>query len=60
MEQLAGRAKDATGDSLRRLTQTVDALTEAVRELSWILLDRWQWVPVEDKKHQPTSMRSAT
>ena len=47
---------EVNAEALRQLTRAVDNLTDGVRELSWILLDRWKWKPVEEKEAQPVSI----
>ena len=54
-KQLANRV-EVNGDALRQLTRAVDNLTDAVRELSWLLLEGWKWKPVEEKEAQPASI----
>ncbi len=54
-----GNTSVSRADAVARLVRTLDGLTDAVRELSWILLDRWKWQPVEEKTQQPTPLRSA-
>jgi hypothetical protein len=48
---------EVNGKELRQLTRALDNLTDAVRELSWLLLEGWKWKPVEEEK-QPAPMRS--
>ncbi len=44
-----------TDETMTRLTATLDGLTDAIREFSWILLEHWKWHPVEEGNNQATS-----
>lgn len=48
---------EASRNAGKQLIQALDSLTDAVRELSWIILDGWEWKLVEDPGKQPTSKR---
>ncbi len=55
-QQPAAKA-EVNEDTLRQLTRALDNLTDAIRELSWILLDGWKWKPVEENEAQPASIQ---
>ncbi len=59
MEQINENA-EMSPELTKQLIRVLDNLTDAIREFSWILLDRWKWQPMEETTKQPTSMRSAT
>ncbi len=46
MEQINKNA-EMSPELTKQLIRVVDNLTDAIREFSWILLDRWKWHPVD-------------